>query len=358
MNLLIYLFFIIINGFFAYFNKKDTFLLKITFIYLLIFMLGNSSAPDYLSYFNDYNLMLTQGISSFNDIGYVFIEKFFVNLNLNYSFFRLAIISFSFVMLYYGLKKLEVNYHYIISIYMIYQCLMDTMQIRNFLATSIFIYGLQYLYLQGFNNKIKYILFNLLAASIHSSLLLYLLFLFKDSSFLQKKNIKILGIISITLSMFIFVFPESINIFSVFLSYIGKQELFIRYFSNAGSSLGFILPLFSFILFSLYILYVNKRNSISQDNWINKIYHLNIITMLFLPLIIIDPTWYRVNRNLNILNYSCISLSNKIQKRDFQKNISFSFGYFISLIWFFIECVIWIGLEKIIPMFFINGFFL
>lgn len=359
MLMMIYFGFILLNCIFAFYKKNDKFLLISTSIFIIIFMLGNSSAPDYLSYFNDYIQMQTSGISSFNDIGFVFLEKFFINLNLNFSCFRLFIIVLSFFLVYNGLKRYEVNFHYILSVYMIYQCFMDTMQIRNFLATSIFIYASQYLFISNKKNRIKYLLLIFIASSIHSSLIFYSIFILIDYFISNRKGINILLLLSFLVSLIIFVFPTVVNQLHYIFIFVGKEQVFLRYFSNVGESLGFLLPLLSFIILSAFMYYFKVIKFSKNSSDLNgSFYFINKISMIFFPLVIIDPTWYRINRGLNLINYSNLWLIYEKQTEIKKRLISFASAYFIAFLWFFIECVIWIGLDIIIPMLQINGFWL
>lgn len=361
MHILIYLFFILLNGCFAFKKKNENIIISFSIFYLIIFMLGNETAPDYLSYLNDYTEMLTKGVSSFNDIGYVFVEKFFVNLNLNYSVFRMAIIIGSLLFLYNGLKKYKINYHFILSIVMIYQCFMDTMQIRNFFAVSIFIYASQFILIPESKNKLKYIIFIILAGLFHSSLLIYIVFVFNDYLMKHKKILEKLFIVSLILFLFVFIFPDYMsNLFMIIFTSIGKEAIYTRYFSNLAQSLGFLLPVISYTFLILIIsLYMRTNKCELKDvNIMQSILNLNNISMLFLPLVIIDPTWYRINRNLNMVNYICLWNIYEKQTNMKGKILFFGFSYLFALIWFYIECYNWIGLEKIISMLNINGFWL
>lgn len=355
MQIFIYLFLIIINGVFAFNKKQDKLLQFGSIAFLTIIMLGSYSAPDYLSYLNDYTLMIETGTSSFKDVGFVFIENFFVNLNFNYSFFRLSIIIVSIILIYRGLKDYKINFHYIISLYMTYQFFMDTMQLRNFLAVSIFIYGLQYILNMEKKNKFKYLIFVLIASSVHSSIIIYSIFIIFEFLLSKKKILKIALTISTICSIVIYFFPSIINNFSFLFKIINKEDIFLRYFSNVGKSLGFILPLLSFLICCcLYQLFFKDKLQLMSK----QIWGLNVISMFFFPLIVIDPTWYRVIRNLNILNYSGFWLLYNQEDTFKMKLISYFIPYFIVIIWFIIECLIWIGPEKILPIFQLNDFWL
>lgn len=238
---------------------------------------------------------------------------------------------------------------------MTYQFFMDTMQLRNFLAVSIFIYGLQYLLNINKKNKLKYFIFVIIASSIHSSIIMYSIFILLDFLLSKKKLLKIVLLISTISSIIIFIFPTIINNFLFVFKIFNKEDIFLRYFSNVGKSLGFILPLLSFLIcYCLYQLFAkDKLQSISKQIW-----GLNIISMFFFPLIVIDPTWYRVVRNLNILNYSGFWILFNQENTYKMKLISFFTPYFIVIIWFVIECLIWIGPEKILPIFQLNDFWL
>lgn len=344
---------------YAFLKKKNNWLLVISLILIFVFMVGNNTAPDYLSYYNDYNQMMMQGYSNFSDIGFNFLERAFVNFGFNYCVFRGAIMLCSYTLIYKGLKYFNINIHYIISLFLLYQLFMDSMQIRNFLACSIFVYSIHFLTENDYKGKIKYSFLILIAGSIHSSLLLYIVFIFKEF-FIRHKNIfKLIIASSLLMSLVVFIFPNTTEIFYIILNFFGKGEAATRYFSQASKSLGFILPLLSFILYSFAFLIFNKRSYKERNNleFGKSFYVYNLISMLFLPLVIIDPTWYRIMRGLNIITYSHLWLMYDSIEDKRWKVMFFIGSYMLVFLWFFIECINWIGADIIYSMLIKNIFY-
>lgn len=193
------------------------------------------------------------------EIGYVLINQFFNNLNLNYYTFRGIIFFIEVILIYKGIKsffkkKDEISWIFILlysyGIFYFYYFSF----IRQSIAISIIIYSLQYIYMK---KKWKYLFWIIIASLFHKSSIIFigiyfLFFLFQKIKsfkfFLEKKEVLILGIILLKI---------------LFITSIGKNMIY-----SFLEKIKIIIPRLSY--------YIN----FNQDNIIISIYDIIFILIL------------------------------------------------------------------------------
>lgn len=335
-------------------DKYSKEILIFTFVFLTLFIAGNNSNPDYLSYANEYKLMMTSGNSYFNDYGFIFLEKFFIQLGFNFNLFRLIITIVCLILIYKGITYYKINIHYIISLYMLYQLIMDTIQFRNFIGMAIVIYSLHFIIERNKNDLLRFFICIIIATTIHSSMCVFIILPLSNFLLKKSKYIKYISFVILILCILCFFQSNIIEIFDYVLKCINKEYLIQYYASGSGKSYAFILPLLSFL--GYYIIYaICRRNKDIKNNeeftLIKHMFIINIISMFFMPLVITSASWYRIIRNLNILNYIFSYKCIKFVDNKMTKNFLVISSYSIVFLWSIIELIIWIGIDKVIIMF-------
>jgi hypothetical protein len=314
-------------------KKHSNYVYYITFIFLWILIAGNTVNPDLISYNNIYygdNLSIEYGFVLLTSIGRYF--------NLKYETFVFIISFLSLVLVFYSIKLYTKNINFVIAFYMIYPFVIETVQFRNLIASSVLIFSLKYLLRDGFKNKIKYLILILIAGSLHQLFYLYIIFLLIKLKN-KKKVIISLIIVVIVISLIIFLngnqvpFLNQLTIISE-----GKLE---RYFSiplRYGFLVNWSINSIYVLLIYLSKLFMEKYNDSYNKNEINfyvlSIFWINVLTILFFPLYMLNVNFYRLYRNISLINYIvfAIVIDAIIKKKIYKLRLFKYFSLFSILI--------------------------
>lgn len=301
-------------GFTYYINIINLFFLKnkriLTLLFPIILIIlygGNTVNPDYSAYEMNY---LYDQYEHF-EIGYTILEKLFFSLGISYNGFRLVLASIGITLIHTTVKKIipkRASLFYIL--YSLYPFMMDVVQVRNFLAMSIFIFSIHFLIEDKKNKDIKYIITIIIASLFQKTALIYLPFIF----FLKIRktgNFKLIYIIAIGTTVALVFIPAFKNIFSNFVYMIlGSNETRLVVYAEAQVSLGYFVFVFIQLTNFMFLRY-SKKTSENSDakkmcekskKFINVIYWLNVYAFMFLPLYIFQATYTRFMRNIFPLN--------------------------------------------------------
>lgn len=156
--------------------------------YIFIIMALNYQNPDTHSYIAIYN----NPDSAQEEIGFRLLCKFLGKLGLSYNVFHFVIVTIGLIFLVIGIIKISPNAKrylgFIGGLYMLCPMMNDIVLVRSFLSGCVVIFAYSYL-VNG--QKTKYILWILLASTLHISALFWLLLLFVEN-YKPSKKIKVL----------------------------------------------------------------------------------------------------------------------------------------------------------------------
>ena len=112
--------------------------------------------------------------------GYYLLTVLFRKIGFNYQQFKLIMAILSVLLIARSLSGLDINYVLVLVLYFCSAFQTDLEQTRNFFAMSVVIYSLHFLFEDNRHpaNSLKYCIGILLAASIHTASLFFLIFLF------------------------------------------------------------------------------------------------------------------------------------------------------------------------------------
>ncbi|WP_147404955.1 EpsG family protein [Oceanobacillus halophilus] len=354
-----------------------------TLVFIFILMGGSGvnylGQNDYVNYKIDYETASNQGLMDSKEIGYMLLLKFGNILNLDFFTFRLIILGICLIVIYFGvIKRYSYNSNYILLAYMLYPMIIDSEQFRNFIALTILLYGIRFLGSYKIKNKIKFLLTIIIASSIHVSFALYIVLLLVD---LKNKKILVKGIAlsALIFALIVFLNNNQIPFISSIQNLIGVDK-FTSY-TDKKTEYGFLIPFtlhtFNFLLalWAKNIIY-NKVNSNittyeqlnalqkertgqSDISFINMIFYVNIIGFLFFPLFMTSLHFYRIVRNLMLLNFISYSIVSSYLKKDSALKLLFNLCILTSiLMWLFLDLFITTSPERLIYQFFNRNYFL
>lgn len=278
-------------------NNIKPIALMLIFLMWILFAL-NYYNVDYHNYKAAYE-SIGNGISSdYFEIGFLLLIRFFNLLNFSYQGFLIVIATVTLFIFYKGISYITKNTAIVLLLFFIYPFILDIVQYRNFLGFAICLYGLHYILKEEVNKEdiIKYILLVLLAMQIHKSMIIYLFLLI-----LLIKNNKTIISLSIILFIGILFFVYFNNIFLYVLRLVGLES-FIRYEVDYNYS--------TFIQFSLlYVFYLILGIIKYKNNYNSKLFRFLIVSIIFLPFIILNGNSSRFFRNILVVIY-CVFFQN------------------------------------------------
>lgn len=291
--LILYLFIIV----FCFAFKKNKAGYYLAFLMAWILIAGNFNNADC----GQYELRYESGMGVTVDIGFSFLCNTFYNLGFDYQAFK-GIISFVCLLLVFRtIKKLSFHPAIGAAFFLIFPFIIDITQFRNFVSYSIVFSALPYLLDSKKSSLAKYVAIVLLASSVHTASLFYLVFA------LSKIKIKVWYVI--TIAIFVYLAKEAIK--GYFLIQFDTQKLEnLTQTSLLGAIAGSLVVILNYLL----IWYVHKNYKkwkpapvkmsqkalafCSENTWI----YCNMLVLLVIPFLFDNGNYSRIYRNIAVLN--------------------------------------------------------
>ena len=288
---------------------------KYIFFYLILvmwiissFTYGNADENIYMSrYLN------LEAWKNDTELLYYLLIKYSNVIKLSYVQFKMLTSAMQLLLISVTVLKCSKKPNLVMIFYFIFPFMINVTQMRNALATSIFIFGAQFLIDELQNgyqvekkflshNEIKYIMCIVVAAFIHTSAIFWILLLIP-----LKFNEKIVLIWTAFIPILV-VFFNSTSLNKIFLVF-GTSSRMSAYTTEAYSKTRALLmngALFRTILFAvivyLLIFYLKTIKSVNRD--VLFLLKLNTILLTVIPIIYFyTPEMYRVQVDTSILIY-------------------------------------------------------
>lgn len=351
----------------AFIRKNSNIVYCALMLLLILLMAGNIYNGDMHLYIFNYENILEPSYKGGFEFGYQLLAKISANLGLNYNQFLLVISILGLGLISSTIKLFTNRISYVLGLYFIYPFIWDVVQIRNFLAMSIIIYGIRYLISEN-KNYYKYILCVLLASTVHVSSLFYLFLILVKIKDINKLSIGIIFTVIISLLFM----PQILSILGTIVPAV-KMEAYIQtQTSSLTKLLGIGYYIYLIILVKISVNIINKIDSKTSKSLrytktykygkfsINKktididpeaILKICIISALVLYFFINNLNFVRIYRNLYIIYYILFSVTLfKIDNRKLYNKY-----YICVLVFVLLSFIIFIGIvptTKIIPQVF------
>lgn len=302
---------VFLGAFFSIINNKSRYVYAYLIVLLWIissFTYGNADETIYISRYTN-----IEAWKSNTELLYYYLIKFANSINLNYVQFKMLTSTIQLALISSTVLKYSKKPNLVIVFYFIFPFMMNVAQMRNALATSIFIFSLRFL-IEDLHrdslirkrllttNELKYIIGIVIASFIHTSAIFWLLLLIP-----LKFNEKIVTISTIMISCSVAFFnPSTLN---KILSLFGTSTRIGAYTTEAYSSTRLLLlngALFRTCLFALvvfmFIFYLKTFGELSDE--IYFLLKVNTILLTVLPIIYFyTPEMYRAQVDTSILIY-------------------------------------------------------
>lgn len=317
-------FFILLNTFVALNKKRSKPLIVVTALFIVLLFVGSRDVLDLPMYHEFYN----HGFDKFGSGGQYLFQGFTIwchNIGLSFDIYRL-IISVVGVSLY----VIFINRHsplpnMAIAAYMCYLMFMDDVQIRNFIACAVFCMALSSLLLHQKNWRLTFFIWILVAATIHTAFWVYLIFLFIPNNTNKDKIITIIGIAALAFSIFVLFFRDYLYNVAMFFAFLDeeKTDRYAVESNNFGSALFIIIQFFAitsvFFLKKYFVkgeMFVFNKQRVDQT--LQIIYLVNVLSMVLVPAAIFSITFYRLVRNIFLLNAVAYSVGFYYSKKPYR----------------------------------------
>ena len=278
----------------CFLRPKSKIVVVLAFIVTWVLIAGNYDNADYDHYLIRYD----RGLDVFVDFGFSSLCNFFNRLGYDYQTFKGFISFICLLFVFRTISKFCKDVSFGIALFLIFPFIVDITQFRNFVAYSIVFLGMPSLFEEGKRGVVKFLIFVVLASTIHSSSVFYAFFA------LSKFRIKWWQI-GFT-AVIIYFSKEVIKLYFAQMLETDKLEFFEKT-SILGALFGAIVVLITISI----IWFVNSRQKgnyyagnklpykfCSKKTWV----YCNMTLIILIPFLFDNANYSRVHRNIAVLN--------------------------------------------------------
>lgn len=334
MNLIL-LFAFTIFGLFSLFNKNNMKVLSIgIFAFmacLFIFSKGQADSLNYQYYFENINsIIIKKNLFNSYEYGWYYYVLLISKITSNYQVYLTITFLICSSLIFYTVREYSDNYFLFSVLFLIYPFIMEIINIRYFIAESIFIFSIPFLIKR---KRLVYILLILLASTFHSLVLFFLLFCFSGE--ILNKYKKQFIIIYSSILIILICFARSSTVVSFFSNLVTGSKQYV-FQTNSGFGFiaaGIILVINVFLFMWIYNMTKNKNNEISFSQ---ILYQINLLSLGIGVLFLYNTLFERLFRGVLLLNF--IYYSNILKKISIQQRTMLYIVIIITLLlnlWFY-----------------------
>lgn len=363
MVIVTYLFVIIINLILAHEKKNSRLVMFISCIAIMLLMCGYRR-PFYGDLDNYYYMYIGQQELP---VGMDFIFKIFSTIGIDFYTVHYILLAVFLLVSMYVIKTFCENWHYAIALFSGYYIIISADQIKNHTAFIFLCFAIICLYK---NQKVKAVLFILIASSIHYSFIIYLLFVLispKKSKYIIKICITISLIYALMATMKLDAVIVN-NFIPAIISILGSKigafaEMKVQLYFSTRTSWGFLLcaglQVLDFGLLKYSRNLMIKRGITNKIDFIEFVIRLNEIGFMAFPLFVYNMQWYRIIRDLLLINYCVYGCTYYHLKKNTQSRLLYLCATLGSVyIWLIGDLCFKTTPDLVIIPFFTNNIFL
>ena len=341
MNWQLCIFISIILCVIGFLAKKSKIISYIQIFWMILLMGGNCNGMDY----NVHLMYYTSAINArFGDNAwlYKFICKPFAINGFEFYVCNMVITLVLMFMLYKCIKRKTKNVSMVLSLMFIFPFVDCIIQKRNFCASVILIIGV-ILFLEK-NRKRDLFITVLLSAQIHPSFYMYLIIL---PIIFLKKNYKAFLCIGIVVAFLgVFYIPKLSQILLGGTVYASKINLyFVQLKIPLYQAICWMLLHIIFVC-AFYYIYENSKRNCKDENVIKQLdllKKINSVTLLYMPFYYYEPTFFRLFRNILIVNYIYYAVCSEKYFKSTKNNFIVALLFVIYLILIFVTQYVLLG---------------
>ncbi len=274
-------------------------------VLLALLMCGNTSTPDRYAYALGYNTITGLDIHGSFDIGFQIMMLISKACGLSFQCFVGLISVISLLIMSKAIMNLSHNPVLVMCAYFFYPFVLDGEQIRSFLGTSLALLGISYVLKEQRNGLKKYIILCILAGLIQASCLFFLLY---GCIFFSRRIVKWITIIG----CIIFIgFRDLVIWFISLFGFINMNKVTGYFEHSAALSNWYIYVIFYLLIFFTMMFLIKKQKwdiyNQKQNINLNIAYKLNILSLVLLVLLYLNPNLERLFRLILLVDYCVMS---------------------------------------------------
>ena len=253
------------------------------------------SVADYRDYWHFYQISPVYTYRSLQmEPAMLFLAQLFLSLGLQWNHLLVCLEAAGLLLLWSLARRYADNAAWVLLAYALFPFALDQIQIRNFLAYALVLYGCRFLIEEGrtWGGKGKFLFFVLLACGFHFTALAYLPLLFTvlpEDKFLA--FVPLAGTAALLLLLLL-------------LDRVSTLDRYQKYIDSLGMNVknGFFMAAFVIMnVVMVRLILRRKREWSAYDVWFSRV---NVLSLFYLVLIwIMGNNFYRFFRNLLPLYY-------------------------------------------------------
>ncbi|WP_255420128.1 EpsG family protein [Petrotoga sp. 9PW.55.5.1] len=244
--------------------------------------------------------------------------------------------------------------------YMLYPMIMDSEQLRNFIAFIIIFVSLDLLKSKKLVHRILLFALILFSGTFHIAFLFYIPLIFIN---IHKNRIVIFLVLVSIITFFIAIMNNNtIPFIGLLTNMVSNDE--IVFYLNLKTNLGYLLPV-TLHLINLFMIIWSKNILSSSEFKDTKYYRLtdiilyiNFIGIIYFPTLLLSLTFYRLLRNIFIINLIVYSNTIYVFRKNILKYLIYLFFVFLNMfLWFYFDLIFTTKPERVLIPFFTQNYF-
>lgn len=296
-------------------------------IFLCIVKYYGHNVVDFANYEAVYSAIKNGWLYIDTGIGWYYLCKVGILAGLDYKTFNIILFAICVLLMDSTVRLYVKNYRnriMIWSLFLLFPSLLDAVQMRFFVAESLFIFALRFLPRRNTKSYIIYTVLCLLATTVHTSAIFYLLFLL--GPVLHRIQKYLAGLVLATTAFMVFGRGLIYQLASRIVN-IGRMD---RYFNSTDSIGPFGLVAYTATLFLFWQVaryFVGKTKSKKKHTDSKSVvptvrtelsdlfYQISVLMWMVIPLTLFDTNFFRIQRPMWLLLYIvCVMMMEKGQK--------------------------------------------
>lgn len=320
----------------------------------IVFLItSNVTGGDIINYENSYNYKFDDSLRE--RIFYLLRVIAYQN-NINFFTFRAILQLFAGLILYEIFRRYKISFAGFLVYYMPILIFMDSMQFRNSICIWILSIAITLLIENRQFNRLLFVFVILFISQIHTAFIFYILLLFYPFFIKNKRFERMLYAFVVILSTIVLFNGNKIPFIDLLFKYFLDNDDARKTIYSTTARWGFLVPtIIQIVLLSVMIvayksLKQNEHNIIAYKNadYFHVVLFLNKITLLFVPFMMTNITYYRFVRNGYFLAIiALVGVLGSMSKRSTRIYI-LSGLLIVTILWVIFEVVIYDKPEVII----------
>ncbi|RAO99013.1 hypothetical protein PW5551_06570 [Petrotoga sp. 9PW.55.5.1] len=238
--------------------------------------------------------------------------------------------------------------------------IMDSEQLRNFIAFIIIFVSLDLLKSKKLVHRILLFALILFSGTFHIAFLFYIPLIFIN---IHKNRIVIFLVLVSIITFFIAIMNNNtIPFIGLLTNMVSNDE--IVFYLNLKTNLGYLLPV-TLHLINLFMIIWSKNILSSSEFKDTKYYRLtdiilyiNFIGIIYFPTLLLSLTFYRLLRNIFIINLIVYSNTIYVFRKNILKYLIYLFFVFLNMfLWFYFDLIFTTKPERVLIPFFTQNYF-